>query len=188
MSSEYELMKIDDLNENFELDELNLGLTRKGREIKRANKVAKGDIKDEIRQMEVELAVWMKQSGIKRLTADDLQNYFGQKGLGDTARPIIIGFATKSGKKTAKTAAARSSAGLTRQQPPPLATPKPATAPAFKSNRRPNLKVVNSMYEAEGADALTRREVRTIVQQVIRAAYKGSAGFGQSRFAAKKTK
>lgn len=181
-------MKINDLNENFELDEFNLGLTRKGREIKRANKVAKGDIKDEIRQMEVELAVWMKQSGIKTLTADDLQNYFGQKGLGDTARPIISNFAAKSGKKAAraqakqqKTDAARKAAGLAQQNPP-------APAPTFKSNRKPNLKVVNSMYEAEGTDTLTRREVRTIVQQVIRNAYKSTAGFGQSRFAPKKTK
>jgi hypothetical protein len=65
-------MKIHDLNENIEIDEF-LGLpalTKKGRMIQQGNKAVQNVLSDELRQMEVELAVWMKQSGIKQLTAD----------------------------------------------------------------------------------------------------------------------
>ena len=84
-------MKIHDLNENIEIDEF-LGLpalTKKGRMIQQGNKAVKGVLKDELRQMEVELAIWMKQSGIAQLTADDLQSYLDQKGLGEIGQPVI---------------------------------------------------------------------------------------------------
>lgn len=203
-------MKIKDLNETYQLDELNLGITRKGREIKRASKAAKTTLGDEARQMEVELAVWMKHSGLKRLTVDDLQNYFGQKGLGDAARPVLTAMPAKSEKKAAKIqskadkkAAAQAAAGL-RKEPS-------VAAPSFKSNRPPatvnknfdknqklssygkvgngsNTKLAASMYEAEGNAVLTRREVKSAIQKVLQAAYKSQANFGQSQFAQKKKK
>jgi hypothetical protein len=41
----------------------------------------------------------------------------------------------------------------------------------------------NSMYEAANPSALTKGEVRKIIQQVVQKAYGGAAGFSQSRFA-----
>jgi hypothetical protein len=41
----------------------------------------------------------------------------------------------------------------------------------------------NSMYEAADPNALTKGEVRKIIQQVVQKAYGGAAGFSQSRFA-----
>jgi hypothetical protein len=195
-------MIIKDLDENYELDELNLGLTRKGRDIKRSNKAAKTSIGDEARQMEVELVVWMKNSGIKKITVDDLQNYFGQKGLGDTARKVLTAMPAKAEKKSTQQAAAQASAGL--GQPAAAASP----SPQFKSSRNPPVvnknfdksqklsdfgKVGNEgtarsdagILEAQGESTLTRREVKTAIKLVIQNAYRAQAGFGQSRFAQK---
>jgi len=194
-------MIIKDLNENYELDELNLGLTRKGRDIKRSNKAAKTSIGDEARQMEVELVVWMKNSGIKKITVDDLQNYFGQKGLGDTARKVLTAMPAKAETKANQQAAAQAGAGLGQ--------PAAAPSPQFKSSRNPPVvnknfdksqklsdfgKVGNEgtarsdagILEAQGESTLTRREVKTAIKLVIQNAYRAQAGFGQSRFAQKK--
>ena len=164
-------MKMIDVNESV-IDELNLGLTRKGRQIKRANKAVKGAMKDEIRQIEVELAVWMKNSGIKKLTADDLQNYFNQKGLGNIAANVIGGTSTKADKK-AQRQAAKTKAAIDK---------KKAAMAAGGLGNLPE-PVMASVEEAAGDTPLTRREVRSVIRNVLTQAYKGAAGFSASRFA-----
>lgn len=173
-------MKITDLNENIALDEFNLGITRKGREIKRASKIAKTALGDEARQMEVELAVWMKHSGLKSLTVDDLQNYFGQKGLGDTARKILSAMPAKAEKKAAK-AQAKAQAKAAK-----LKAKQDAQAQRDADAQSMSGVMVASMYEAQPDTVLTRREVKNAIRLVLQAAYRAQAGFGKSKFAGKK--
>lgn len=114
--------------ESTELDELlGIPLTRKGRAVKRASKAAASSLDQEAKQMEIETLVWMKNSGIKKLTPDDFKLYFDQKGLGPVAKPVLD----------------------------PM--------PAFTN--------------------LSKRQVRQIISQVLKLAYKRTSGFSPSTFA-----
>jgi hypothetical protein len=198
-------MKIHDLNENIEIDEF-LGLpalTKKGRMIQQGNKAVQNVLSDELRQMEVELAVWMKQSGIKQLTADDLQTYLDQKGLGDISRSVISDFPAKADAKAAKikSKADAKAAKIKSKDDAKAAKIKSAIAakqaalarggintPANAQSEPPAL--MASMYsenidEAQGTSGLSRREVRYILNSVLQKAYRQSAGFSKSTFADK---
>jgi hypothetical protein len=176
-------MKIHDLNENIEIDEF-LGLpalTKKGRMIQQGNKAVKGVLKDELRQMEVELAIWMKQSGIAQLTADDLQSYLDQKGLGEIGQPVIAALPAKADAKAAKikSAIAAKQAAMARGgiKTPTVNNPAPTMATVMSSMYSENIE------EAQGTSALSKREVRNILSTVLQTAYKKSAGFSKSSFA-----
>lgn len=65
--------------ENNDLVELNLGITKQGRKLKRADKATKGSLKDEAQSMEVELLTYMKNSGNKTATPSLVKNYLNQK-------------------------------------------------------------------------------------------------------------
>ena len=176
-------MKIHDLNENIEIDEF-LGLpalTKKGRMIQQGNKAVKGVLKDELRQMEVELAIWMKQSGIAQLTADDLQSYLDQKGLGEIGQPVIAALPAKADAKAAKikSAIAAKQAAMARGgiKTPTVNNPAPTMATVMSSMYSENIE------EAQGTSASSKREVRNILSTVLQTAYKKSAGFSKSSFA-----
>jgi|TARA_B110000503_G_C7156109_1_gene417385 hypothetical protein len=176
-------MKIHDLNENIEIDEF-LGLpalTKKGRMIQQGNKAVKGVLKDELRQMEVELAIWMKQSGIAQLTADDLQSYLDQKGLGEIGQPVIAALPAKADARAAKikSAIAAKQAAMARGgiKTPTVNNPAPTMATVMSSMYSENIE------EAQGTSALSKREVRNILSTVLQTAYKKSAGFSKSSFA-----
>lgn len=176
-------MKIHDLNENIKIDEF-LGLpalTKKGRMIQQGNKAVKGVLKDELRQMEVELAIWMKQSGIAQLTADDLQSYLDQKGLGEIGQPVIAALPAKADARAAKikSAIAAKQAAMARGgiKTPTVNNPAPTMATVMSSMYSENIE------EAQGTSALSKREVRNILSTVLQTAYKKSAGFSKSSFA-----
>jgi hypothetical protein len=176
-------MKIHDLNENIEIDEF-LGLpalTKNGRMIQQGNKAVKGVLKDELRQMEVELAIWMKQSGIAQLTADDLQSYLDQKGLGEIGQPVIAALPAKADARAAKikSAIAAKQAAMARGgiKTPTVNNPAPTMATVMSSMYSENIE------EAQGTSALSKREVRNILSTVLQTAYKKSAGFSKSSFA-----
>lgn len=192
--------------EDKELEEA-IPFTKKAKMMKQAKKAAKGATKDEARQMEVELLTYLKTSR-QQPTVDALQKYFDQKGLGRVADPIMKNFQSKGNKKAARSQARQDKAraagqaaaklgGLAKQgaKAAGSAIGKAATAaknisgvvpksqiggpaPMFKSVR-----ANSSMYEAEGQDVLTKREVRNIIQQVVAKGYGGAAGFDKSRFA-----
>lgn len=140
---------------------------------KAAGKAAAGATKDEIRQMEVELLTFMEYSGEPRATAEVMKNYFKQKGLGRIGAEVVDAFQSKARKKATVTKPGARLAGL----PDPNLAPDPTPAPANTQT--------NSMYEVADISALpfTKGEVRSIITQVVQKAYKGSAGFDQSRFA-----
>jgi hypothetical protein len=180
--------------EDKELEEA-IPFTKKAKMMKQAKKAAKGATKDEARQMEVELLTYLKTSK-QQPTVDALQKYFDQKGLGRVADPIMKNFQTKGNKKTARSQARQDKAraagqaaaklgGLAKQgaQAAGSAVGKAATAAKNISGVVPKDKIAASMYEAEGGDPLTKREVRNIIQQVVAKGYGGAAGFDKSRFA-----
>jgi hypothetical protein len=84
--------------ENEDLVELNLGLTKQGRNLKRADKATKGSLKDEAQSMEVELLTYMKNSGNTTATPSLVKNYLNQKGLGTVGNPIVDAAAKASTK------------------------------------------------------------------------------------------
>jgi hypothetical protein len=119
--------------ENDDLVELNMGLTKQGRNLKRADKATKGSLKDEAQSMEVELLTYMKNSGNTTATPSLVKNYLNQKGLGTVGNPIVDAAA-----KAAKPAAV----GMDnpRQEPPVSAGDTPTTdtgAPAAGSPNAP---------------------------------------------------
>lgn len=185
-------MKIHDLNENIEIDEF-LGLsalTKKGRMIQQGNKAVKNVLRDELRQMEIELAIWMKQGGIRSLTADDLQLYLDQKGLGEIGQPVISAFPAKADAKAnriksrADAKAAKIGAAVAAKQ---AALARGGINTTADAEPDPST-VMASMYsenidEAQGTSALSRREVRYILNSILQKAYRQSAGFGKSTFA-----
>lgn len=191
--------------EDHEFDEA-IPFTKKARMMKQAKKAAKGATKDEARQMEVELLTYLKTSK-QKATADAVLKYFDQKGLGNVAAPIIKQFKTKGNKAADKSAARQAKAqaagaaaaklgGMAKvgAQKAGAAIGKAATAAKNASGVVPKSQIGNqgtfksvranaSMYEAEGEDILTKREVRKIISDVVAKGYGGSAGFDKSRFA-----
>jgi len=192
--------------EDHEIDEA-IPFTKKARMMKQAKKAAKGATKDEARQIEVELLTYLKTSK-QKATADAVLKYFDQKGLGNVAAPIVKQFKTKGNKAADKSAARQAKAqaagaaaaklgGMAKvgAQKAGAAIGKAATAAKNASGvvpagqlggAKPTFKSVRanaSMYEAEGEDILTKREVRKIISDVVAKGYGGSAGFDKSRFA-----
>jgi hypothetical protein len=245
-------MKIESvLDESIELDEfINLGLTKKQRMMKQANKAAKGSINSEIDQMEVELMTYMRNSGEKYATPSIVKNYLKKKGLGKVGDQIVDQVASQPsvganlaglGKKAASAAAGAASgiaaAARSGDAPPnprptgPKSAPaasaptnKPQAGPATAPENKPLPKgtvaslgngeefewlgaqwrskktgkmaskdqkaeltknataQTNSLRESEEA-ILSKRQIKTILTQVIQKAYGQSAGFKRSSFA-----
>lgn len=169
--------------EQNELDEA-IPFTKKARMMKQAGKAAKGATKDEARQMEVELITYLKTSK-QKATADAVQKYFDQKGLGQVAAPIIKNFQTKGNKAAAKSQARQDKAYAAGQAAAKLGGLAKQGMQAVKnmSGTVPADQINQSMYEAEADDLLTKREVRKIISDVVAKGYGGAAGFDKSRFA-----
>ena len=169
--------------EENEIDEA-IPFTKKARMMKQAKKAAKGATKDEARQMEVELLTYLKTSK-QKATADALLKYFDQKGLGNVAGNIMKNFQSKGNKAAAKSQSRQDKAYAAGQAAAKLGGLAKQGAQAVKnmSGVVPAGQINQSMYEAEGEDILTKREVRNIIQQVVAKGYGGAAGFDKSRFA-----
>lgn len=192
--------------EESELEEA-IPFTKKAKMMKQAKKAAKGATKDEARQMEVELLTYLKTSK-QKATADAVLKYFDQKGLGDVAAPIVKQFKTKGNKAADRSAARQAKAqaagaaaaklgGMAKVGAQKAGAAAKAAGTAMKNasgvvpagqlgGAKPTFKSVRanaSMYEAEGDDILTKREVRKIISDVVAKGYGGAAGFDKSRFA-----
>jgi len=180
--------------EENELEEA-IPFTKKAKMMKQAKKAAKGATKDEARQMEVELLTYLKTSK-QQPTVDAVMKYFDQKGLGNVAAPIVKNFQSKGNKKAARSQARQDKARAAGQAAAKLggmakvgaqkagaAARAAGTAVKNASGVVPAGQINQSVYEAEGQDVLTKREVRNIIQQVVAKGYGGAAGFDKSRFA-----
>lgn len=180
--------------EQNELDEA-IPFTKKAKMMKQAKKAAKGATKDEARQMEVELLTYLKTSK-QQPTVDAILKYFDQKGLGNVAAPIVKNFQSKGNKKAARSQARQDKARAAGQAAAKLggmakvgaqkagaAAKAAGTAMKNASGVVPAGQINQSVYEAEGQDVLTKREVRNIISQVVAKGYGGAAGFDKSRFA-----
>jgi len=112
--------------EEKQIDELNLRLTKKDRALKRADKATKGSLKDEVKNLEIELLTYMKNSGNKTATPDLVKNYLKQKGLGSVGDQVV--------DQVAATNAGPAPVGMDnpRQEPPVTrgTPPAPGAAPA----------------------------------------------------------
>jgi hypothetical protein len=213
------------ISEEIQIDELNLGLTSKGRQMKRADKDTKKVVGGEIRDLEVELLTYMKNSGNKRATPTLVKNYLKQKGLGTAGNAIVDQVAAKNAPRPGNPV------GFDRQEPPvtsggappagdaggapPLGSPVPPAPLARGAKSKTNngeeftwlgaqwrgpggrmankaqkdelvanaSKQTNSMYsEAVEEAPLSKRQIQTILKQVIQKAYGDNAGFNRSRF------
>lgn len=162
--------------EDFELDEV-IPFTKKAKLNKQVKKAQRGATKDEARTMEVELLNYLKTSN-QKATADNILKYFDQKGVGNIAEPIVNALQSKGMKKAdkAKTkadaaAAAQAKAGLGN------------VTVDSNFNKDQKLSSFGKVGEAAGEDILTKREVKSIIKQVVAKGFGDQAGFGKSRFA-----
>lgn len=122
--------------EENDLNELNLGLTRKGRELKRANKATKRALGDEARQMEIELLTFMRNAGYRTATPTIVKNYLKQKGLGTIGSTIVDDVVSKMrgpepvglGGRTEPPVTRGSNPTPTPVPPPPSGQPNPASS------------------------------------------------------------
>lgn len=117
--------------ETNDLNELNLGLTKKGRDLKRANKATKGSLKDEVRNLEIELLTYMKNSGNSKATPEFVKKYLGQKGLSKVGNPVVDAVVAK--------ATPQGAVGMDnpRQEPPVTGGGAPNAAPNATPNNAP---------------------------------------------------
>jgi len=141
---------------------------------KSAGRAAAGATKGEVRQMEAELLTYMEYSGQKTATPQVLKNYFKQKGLAKVGAEVVDTFQSKARKKATATNPGDATAGLGGPPPAP-----PTGAPPAPPTGAPPIPEVTNF----GTLPFTKREVRSIITQVVQKAYGGAAGFGQSRFA-----
>jgi hypothetical protein len=156
--------------------------TKKARMMRQAGKAAKGATKDETRQLEVELLTYLKTSG-QTATADAVLKYLDQKGYGNVAAPIIANLKTKGNKK-ADRQAARADKRQAKADAKAAAAADAEKAAGLEKQRK-GMATMSSMYsEAAGDDVLTKREVRSVIKQVVQKGYGGAAGFGKGKFAA----
>jgi hypothetical protein len=140
---------------------------------KAAGRAAAGATKGEVAQMEAELLTYMEYSGQKRATPEVLKNYFKQKGLGTVGAAVVD--AAMARKQPPTNPDGDAAAGLGGN--PPVDPPDPAD-PADPADP-----ITELFGRKKDTTALTKGEVRKIIQQVVQKAYGGAAGFGQSRFA-----
>lgn len=127
------------ISESKQLDEI--AFTRKGK----AKQAAKRSVKDEYKNMMVDLAGWMQGSGIKKLTRKDLKQFITAKGYNATAALKAIPVAPKAKAE-------------------PDVIPNPLQ---FKSKRTT---VTQGMYEAE--EFLSRSQIKKAVLAAVQAGYK----------------
>lgn len=122
--------------EETDLSELNLGLTRKGRELKRANKATKSALGDETRQMEIELLTYMKNAGHKNATPSIVKNYLKQKGLGAIGDQVVADVVSKMRGPEPVGLGGRQEPPVTRGGTPPD-DPNQGTPPATGAGNTP---------------------------------------------------
>lgn len=162
--------------------------TKKAKMMKQAGKAAKGATKDEARQLEVELLTYLKTSKQKP-TVDAVLKYFDQKGLGNIAAPVLKNLQTKSMKQASRSQSRQDKARAAGQTAAKLGgmakagAQKAGTAIKNASGVVPAGQINQSMYEAEGSDVLTKREVKNVIKQVVAKGFGGAAGYDKSRFA-----
>lgn len=173
--------------EDNEISEIDVPVFGKKAKLNRqVKKTQKGAVKDEQRQMEVELLNYLKTSN-QKATADNILKYFDQKGLGQVAEPIVNQFQSKGMKKAAKVQG-KADKQAARDQAAGLG-PDTTVDKNFDKNQKLSAfgKVgdkAESMYsEAAGEDILTKREVKNIISQVTAKGFGNKAGFDKSRFA-----
>jgi hypothetical protein len=122
----------------------------------------------------------MEYSGQKRATPEVLKNYFKQKGLGTVGAAVVDAAMARKQPPTNPNSDGDAAAGLGGN--PPVNPPAPPPAGAGSPPGLPG-PVTELFGRKKDTTALTKGEVRKIIQQVVQKAYGGAAGFGQSRFA-----
>lgn len=177
--------------EQNELAEIDVPVFGKKAKLNRqVKKTQKGAVKDEQRQMEVELLNYLKTSK-QKATADNILKYFDQKGMGQIAEPIVNQFQSKGMKKAAKVQGKADAAAQKKAAADQAAGMGPDTTVDKNFDKSQKLSAfgkvgdkAESMYsEATGEDILTKREVKNIISQVVAKGFGGKAGFDKSRFA-----
>ena len=177
--------------EQNELAEIDVPVFGKKAKLNRqVKKTQKGAVKDEQRQMEVELLNYLKTSK-QKATADNILKYFDQKGMGQIAEPIVNQFQSKGMKKAAKVQGKADAAAQKKAAADQAAGMGPDTTVDKNFDKSQKLSAfgkvgdkAESMYsEATSEDILTKREVKNIISQVVAKGFGGKAGFDKSRFA-----
>ena len=182
--------------EQNELDEIGLNPFGKlARQQRAANKAGKKNVKDEINQMRIEFNAYLKTSK-QPATAGTLLNYLKQKGYGDAAASIIKALPSKGSKSRAKAAAkdkkaaakaaaqktaagqAAAAAGLGNQG-------SAASISKMPADQQKIARLAASQYdEAAAGDVLSSRQIKSVIDQVVRKGYTGKAGYAKGKFAA----
>lgn len=128
--------------EEKDLNELNLGLTRHGRNLKRANKATKKALGDEAKSMEIELLTYMRNAGYKKATPSVVKNYLKQKGLGTIGDTIVNDVVSKIRGPEPVGLGGRTEPPVTRGNPPPDpnagGNPPPVPPPPGNPPSNPN--------------------------------------------------
>ena len=169
--------------EQNELAEIDVPVFGKKAKLNRqVKKTQKGAVKDEQRQMEVELLNYLKTSK-QKATADNILKYFDQKGMGQIAEPIVNQFQSKGMKKAAKVQGKADAAAQKKAAADQAAGMGPETTVDKNFDKSQKLSSFGKVGEAAGDDILTKREVKNIISQVVAKGFSGKAGFDKSRFA-----
>jgi len=169
--------------EQNELAEIDVPVFGKKAKLNRqVKKTQKGAVKDEQRQMEVELLNYLKTSK-QKATADNILKYFDQKGMGQIAEPIVNQFQSKGMKKAAKVQGKADAAAQKKAAADQAAGLGPDTVVDKNFDKNQKLSSFGKVGEAAGDDILTKREVKNIISQVVAKGFGGKAGFDKSRFA-----
>ena len=169
--------------EQNELAEIDVPVFGKKAKLNRqVKKTQKGAVKDEQRQMEVELLNYLKTSK-QKATADNILKYFDQKGMGQIAEPIVNQFQSKGMKKAAKVQGKADAAAQKKAAADQAAGMGPETVVDKNFDKNQKLSSFGKVGEAAGDDILTKREVKNIISQVVAKGFGGKAGFDKSRFA-----
>lgn len=169
--------------EQNELAEIDVPVFGKKAKLNRqVKKAQKGAVKDEQRQMEVELLNYLKTSK-QKATADNILKYFDQKGMGQIAEPIVNQFQSKGMKKAAKVQGKADAAAQKKAAADQAAGMGPDTVVDKNFDKNQKLSSFGKVGEAAGDDILTKREVKNIISQVVAKGFGGKAGFAKSKFA-----
>lgn len=169
--------------EQNELAEIDVPVFGKKAKLNRqVKKTQKGAVKDEQRQMEVELLNYLKTSK-QKATADNILKYFDQKGMGQIAEPIVNQFQSKGMKKAAKAQGKADAAAQKKAAADQAAGMGPDTVVDKNFDKNQKLSSFGKVGEAAGDDILTKREVKNIISQVVAKGFGGKAGFAKSKFA-----
>lgn len=184
--------------EQNDLDEIGLNPFGKlAKQQRAANKAGKQSVKDEVNQLRIEFNAFLKTSK-QAATAGTLLNYLKQKGYGAEAAAILKALPTKASKGRAKAAAkdkkaaaqaaaqktaagqAAAAAGLGKQSQSSAADIRKMPADQQKVARL----AAGQYDEAAMGDTLSSRQIKNVIDQVVRKGFTGKAGYGKGRFAA----